>query len=57
MSDLFPGSHTWLLFDQLWDAVRTCELNSKFHRKKAKQYESQERWLEISATLPVQLRA
>ena len=57
MSDLFPASHTWLLFDQLWDAVRTCELNSKFHRKKAKQYESQERWLEISATLPVQLRA
>jgi hypothetical protein len=51
MSDLIPAPHTLLLFDQLWDAVRTCELNSKFHRKKAKEYGAQEQWLEISATL------
>lgn len=51
MPEFIPAPRTVLLFDQLWDAVRTCELNSKFHRKRAKRYGIQERWLETSATM------
>lgn len=50
-SSFIPAQQTRLAFDQLWSAVRTCELNVIFHRKKAKHLAKQERWLEITATL------
>jgi hypothetical protein len=46
-----PPHQTDLAFHQLWDAVRTCELNILFHRARARNKAKQTRMLDISTTV------